>query len=104
MPIPKLMEPVQPDNPSVKPIVGSMGLHGMWAQIGNATAMVVIVVAFLYGLRQQFEAAAEDRQIFRQEMSLVHAEREAERQANLKVADAVRDMTLEIRAIKRSPP
>lgn len=67
------------------PAPGAMGMKGWLGQVGQATAMTVIAVAFLWGQKVQTDNAAADReQCYRMHRELV---------------ETVRELAAEVRAI-----
>lgn len=77
-------EPVSPPEP------WSMGLRGLWAAVGNATALVLICVMFWRAQEWQIRRAAEDHEMWREELRDLTAAMRA-------VADEVHDLRRERR-------
>ncbi len=72
---------------------GSMGLKGLFATVGNASAMVVISVMFMIQTRDIANQSKDDR-------IQNHADTTENRQAIVKMSDAMQSLVLEIRAWK----
>jgi type II secretory pathway component PulM len=64
-----------------------MGLRGLWAAVGNATALVLICVMFWQSQQAQLKQAAEDREMFRTDLR--------------GLTEVMRGLTDEVRALRR---
>jgi septal ring factor EnvC (AmiA/AmiB activator) len=53
-------------------LLGSMGLKGIWAQIANMTAVLLICLMFYQSQNAAIDSAREERVNFREELRLLH--------------------------------
>lgn len=94
---------------------GAMGLRGVWATVGQMSAMGVLIVLFYLTWNAQLQQAHEDRALFRevtdrqwtairetqsQQLQLMHSVQENQ-QTLTSLTRAVQEMGVELREINR---
>lgn len=113
---PTVQHPVSPpqgQQVNIGHVDGNAGLTGLWGKVGNASALTVLMVAFLYGghwiLNNMMVANREDRlydrQMFRDSLQTIQKE-EDRRAGEIKGAmdamnGATRELTVEIKSWRR---
>ena len=75
-------------------VQGSMGLAGIWRTAGNASAMLVLTVAFVLQLVWADRSAREDRALCREQLGQVREDFRAFRAENREQLQAIRKALL----------
>lgn len=72
---------------------GNLGLKGVWAQMTNMTAVLLICLIFYQDRHAALDAAREDRQMFREELRGMHEDSQKQWQAIHQLTIAIKALT-----------